>query len=473
MTRYLSLSILCAVSVFLFVSEISAQENEPPPPSSTESAEDEKEANPGSQEVEYSEDNYRRFMELKDQNLQKSSLPTNKYQSGTQKLDELPESSQKHLRNQLREVIVQEGAWTPGDENKDYPYVPSEAAEGNAGLKQQEAEAWQELVGEYHEREALIHANAARSDAAGAAAQAGNQTGGSATTQAGSGGPGGNEGANEGSQGAGKQGKLTGQEQQGTQDRNEGGYSPGSAAQQGDPNAGSTAGVSQNAMEFLMKNGGLETGKEHGSAGAPPGGEAQGGMTAPAGQENSTGQEPTADSIAATTAAGQTVQEETNSQSTAGASQNAMDFLTKKGGSETGNEVSTDTTTADNNAQGTQTGQAGQENPTGQEAAADSSAMTVADSQPVQEDPGSQSTDGSSQNAMEYLTGSESQDSTDATTSASPMDPDGDFEVVSKGTLSIKDLSNAKGVTSPTQGNLPATPPDEAKEKDKKDDGPQ
>jgi len=89
----------------------------------------------------------------------------------------------------------------------------------------------------------------------------------------------------------------------------------------------------------------------------------------------------------------------------------------------------------------------------------------------VQKETNSRSTAGSSQNAMEYLTGSENQDSSDTTTEASPMDPDSEFEVVSKGTLSIKDLSNAKGVTRP--GDSLSTPADEDKEKDKKDDGPQ
>ena len=70
----------------------------------TENVNDESKA--GSQETEYNDDNYRRFMELKDQPGPTSTLPTNSYQSGTEKLDELPESSQKHLRNQLREIIL-------------------------------------------------------------------------------------------------------------------------------------------------------------------------------------------------------------------------------------------------------------------------------------------------------------------------------------------------------------------------------
>jgi hypothetical protein len=72
------------------------------------------------QEVEINEDNYRQFMELKDAMRQRTVLPENAYQSqaGLQKLDKLPESSQKHLRNQLREVIVEGEAWQPGDEDR-------------------------------------------------------------------------------------------------------------------------------------------------------------------------------------------------------------------------------------------------------------------------------------------------------------------------------------------------------------------
>jgi len=56
-------------------------------------------------------------------------IPENifKPESGSQKLDKLPEESQKHLRNQLREIIVQGNEWKPGDEETEYPYSPSAA----------------------------------------------------------------------------------------------------------------------------------------------------------------------------------------------------------------------------------------------------------------------------------------------------------------------------------------------------------
>jgi len=223
-----------------------------------------KKTNTGSQEVEYDDDNYRRFMELKDQPTQNSSLPTTAFRPGTQKLDKLPEASQKHLRNQLREIILEDGEWTPGDENKEYPYVPSEAAEQSPTLQQQEVEAWGELVGKYNEREAQIYNNASRStstasDKAGApdasqtqanAQRSGNKSAGESAAS-------GNSGSD--ATGTGDEKKQAGQGQQSAQASNQGSYSPASSANPNDPNAKSTAGVSQNAMEFLMKNGSVGT----------------------------------------------------------------------------------------------------------------------------------------------------------------------------------------------------------------------
>lgn len=196
---------------------------------------------PAGQEVEVNEDNYRQFMELKDARQQRGVFPETAFkpQSGNQKLDKLPEESQKHLRNQLREIIVQGDAWKPGDEDTEYPYTPSDAASSNPPLQKLEAEAWGELVEGYHQREAQIYANSARSDAASAAA--GSAGYGSGEAQGSPGGAG-NQGSSD--QQAGQQGDAR---QAGTP----GGYTPNSAT---GSSAGSSAGVSQNAMEFLKKN---------------------------------------------------------------------------------------------------------------------------------------------------------------------------------------------------------------------------
>ena len=135
---------------------------------------------PPSTEVDVNEENFRRSMELRDQNLQRSpDLTTGSYSSSTAQraLENLPEESQKHLREQMREVIVENGPWMPEDAGAEYPYVPSERAERNGSLQNREQAAWGEMVAEYHEREAAIHANAERIEAATAAADQSGQSG--------------------------------------------------------------------------------------------------------------------------------------------------------------------------------------------------------------------------------------------------------------------------------------------------------
>jgi len=114
---------LLTISTLLYVPAGFSQDDESALPSQTESegATAENADTPAGQEVEVNEDNYRQFMELKDVRQQRNMLPENAYQSksGMQKLDELPEESQKHLRNQLREIIVQRDQWQPGDEETD------------------------------------------------------------------------------------------------------------------------------------------------------------------------------------------------------------------------------------------------------------------------------------------------------------------------------------------------------------------
>lgn len=200
---------------------------------------------PADQEVEINEDNYRQFMELKDALQQRTVLPENSYQSqaGLEKLDRLPEESQKHLRNQLREIIVQGDPWQPGDEESDYPYVPSAMAANDPALKNQEAEAWGELVDNYHAREAEIYANSQRSNAASAAAGfPATGTGSSATAGAETSG---------GSTGQSVPGQQAGSQNSSRQADAADSYSPNAA---NNVNATSAEGVSQNAMEFLRKS---------------------------------------------------------------------------------------------------------------------------------------------------------------------------------------------------------------------------
>jgi len=256
---------------------------------------------PADQEVEVNEDNYRQFMELKDARGQRNILPENafKSQAGKHKLDELPEDSQKHLRNQLREIIVQGDPWQPGDEETEYPYVPSEAANTDQSLQEQEAEAWEELVDGYHQREAEIYANSSRSKAAAAPAGA----------------SGGGSGDDEGSanRGAGQAGvgQQAGQQDSSEQSSAADSYSPNSSNSPHDPDSKSTAGVSQNAMEFLKGKGSF-TG-------------ATGQADAQAGQQSESEQNRRASPSSANTTPSSS--NESNADSTAGAYQNALEYL--------------------------------------------------------------------------------------------------------------------------------------------------
>jgi len=296
----------------------------------------EDEAVPAGQEVEINEDNYRQFMELKDARQQRNMLPENSYQSqaGAQKIDKLPEESQKHLRNELREIIIQGDQWEPGDEGTEYPYVPSNAASTNPALQKQEAGAWGELVDNYHKREAEIYANASRSKGASATAGANGE------------GTGESEGSAGGNTGQGGEGQQASQQSSAKQSSTAGSYSPNSS---NDPNATSTEGVSQNAMEFLKEQGnqmanageantassedsdGQADAQAEGEADTQTDGQAnaQAGQQADgqeqAGQQNTDEQNRTASTPPENTSPPSP--DEPEPDSTAGASQNALEYL--------------------------------------------------------------------------------------------------------------------------------------------------
>lgn len=363
---------------------------------------EEEETNTGSQETEYNDDNYRRFMELKDQPSQTSTLPTNAYQSGTEKLDELPEKSQKHLRNQLREIILESDEWAPGDEDGEYPFVASEAGEKNPALKQQEAEAWGELVGKYHEREAQIYANAARSDSATG------QEGGApdaAQAQANAGESGGKEGSNSGEGSDGANQDQMGQKQSGQQGQsaenqtasnaNEGSDSASSAsASAGDPNAISTSGVSESALEYLL-SGNSKTGSSKEPGGSPG----------------------TQDANAAQQQAGNSDPGQTGSPSQQAAGQQA----------------------------------AGQQSASQESAAQQSAAQQEMAQQQASATESAQAESESLSNEQS----SQQQNQQQQTTQQNPSE----FVVISNGTLSIKELQNAQGITITTGSNSSQTTP--------------
>lgn len=264
----------------------------------------------GSAEVEHNEENYRRFMELRDRDPRTSNLPINAYQPGSQKLDELPESSQKHLRNELRGVILDEGEWQEGDENKRYAYVPSEAAKNDRELQLQEAEAWDELVEKYQEREAQIHNNSVRSQAARKAANAASAAGNADYRESGdeAGSQPGADARGMGSRGQSGQSGQAGTSGQSTQTgdadrsaqaaqqspsdsgkaRSKDSYSPASdAAQQAEAR---NAGVSENALQFLTQSQSI----------GQPGSQQPARQTSPSGSQPPAQQSSQQDSLAAT-----------------------------------------------------------------------------------------------------------------------------------------------------------------------------
>ena len=426
MMKRIYFAVLVVLLVYLFTPSGFAQDSQAALPSAAE-VEDAAPAEPeipASQEVEINEDNYRQFMELRDANRQRDIIPEDVFKpnTGLQKLEKLPEASQKHLRNQLREVISQGDEWQPGDEEAEYPYTPSEAAATDPSLAKQELEAWGELVDGYNQREAQIYENSS-----GIRSAMGTENGTSSNPGNTAGQPNGT-----GQSGEGSQGQQNGQDNNPGQNDSAGTYSPNAS---NDPNSENTAGVSQNAKEFLQ---GL--GKAGGIAGDP------------------------------------------NATSTAGASQNAMEFLTNNSGqgeaeseagataSQTGQgqgqgESQTDeqnVAQADgqNNAQAD--GQAdGQAQDSQQTETAEKSVSTAspASTSPISTtDPEEESTAGASQNALDYLTGK-----TDQTGDDLKDEPD---ITPQEGTLTIQDLLNAQGISNST-GTAPAsTNPDQEQQPD-------
>ena len=476
MNKRFQFTVLSSLVTFLLLTPVYAQDAETTLPSTTESAEattEEAEIRAG-QEVEINEDNYRQFMELKDPNLQREIIPENAFKpgSGLQKLEKLPEESQKHLRNQLREIIVQGDPWQPGDEETEYPYTPSEDAGNNPALEKQELEAWGELVDSYHDRESQIYENSSGSQAA-----RGSEQGSSNSQQNGQGSPGG------GQDGEGSEGQQGGQEGKPNQSETEGTYSVNGS---GNPDAKSTAGVSQNAMEFLQ---GL--GKGGGNAGdGDSGTSAENGKQGESPTPSETGSQ-VQDSAATSGSAGTT--RDPKARSTGGTSQNAMEFLksnsgqveaesegdtmasqTDQGQGEADGESSAAASQADQGEGETQTDEQkvaqadGQTNGQTQESQQSESAqkpdssISLPGATPVSStETEEESTAGASQNALEYLTGEDVQ---------APGSTDDESNTVQpEGTLTIQDLLNAQGVGDSTGTNPASTSPVEEQHPNKKE----
>jgi hypothetical protein len=479
MKKLLRLTALLAFIALFCASTVFSQDNQAAP-TATDNTEDKTAAEsspPSSQEVEINEDTYRQFMELKDANRQGDIIPETVFKpgSGLQKLDKLPEESQKHLRNELREIIVDGDPWQPGDEAADYPYTPSAAASNNPALQKQEMEAWGELVDSYNQREAQIYADRAGNRAATSSEQGDGFR------------PGGGAGADgkDGEDQAGSPGQSSDQGAKPDKDDTAGAFSPD--AVQG-PSTQSGAGVSQNALEFLQGLGGA--GSEQTGTPRANGGPSNTPASAVSQGQAQTGQQPS-DSSATET---QSALSNADSGNT-GATQNAMEFLnranakagsTTAGGSGSPSPARSEGQPGANAASqaaagGQQAGQdsaqsvaqnsgknsaKGEEQAEGEEAGAqgegqsgsqgDASAQAGQQTEtaektltapPVPEgeitfssrESEAESTVGTSQNALEYLKGEGTQNGETAKGGAKTNPPPA-------GTLNIEDLLNAQGV---------------------------
>ena len=218
--------------------------------------------------VEESDEAYRRRMELEDARQRDLgyTLPPETYAQEQEKLDKLPEESRNNIRDQLVDIIVEDGDWEPSDALKDYPYEPTAAAQGNPELKQQEQEAWDEQIEKYHKREA-----AAFGTYLGPEPGPGNPDGAEGGGQEGAEQEGSEQGAGQAGSGARQETQLEGQESAA------GPYEPYQSNHDRADEEVSTAGVQQSALDFLK---GLQTG---GQTSPPAGSQTAGEQGAPAG----------------------------------------------------------------------------------------------------------------------------------------------------------------------------------------------
>jgi hypothetical protein len=206
-----------------------------------------------SSEVEESDEEYRRRMELEDARQRDLgyTLPAPTYAQKQEKLDKLPEESRDHIRDQLVDIIMEDGEWEPSDALKEYPYEPTAAAMGDPELMQQEQEAWDEQIEKYHKREA-----AAYGTYLGPVPGPGNPSGGQAGGEAGEGAEGSEQGS--GQEGGGAESGTGGDSGAGAEEQaasaataTAGSYAPYQSNRSDSEDEVSTAGAQQSALEFL------------------------------------------------------------------------------------------------------------------------------------------------------------------------------------------------------------------------------
>ena len=203
-----------------------------------------------SQQVEESDEEFRRRMELEDARTRDLGYPApvdNRPQD-LEKIDKLPEKSRDNIRDQVIDVIVENGEWEPFDALREYPYEPTAEAQAEPGLLQEEQEAWAEQIEKYHEREAAAY-GAARGPVPGPGNPSGQEGGEPAAEAGGEQGAGGQGGEQAGEQ-AGEEGSGQGQAGDG-HTGSSGTYQPYEANRSPATDEVSTAGAQQSALDFL------------------------------------------------------------------------------------------------------------------------------------------------------------------------------------------------------------------------------
>jgi hypothetical protein len=186
-----------------------------------------------------------------------------------EKIDKLPPESQKNIRDQITDIIIENDGWEPSDVLEDYPYEPTEAAKKDPALREQEQEAWAEQVDKYHEREAGAF-GATRPPMPGDPGQPGSPGSPGSDQQAG-GQPGGGQNGEEG---------------ESESDNTAGGFNPGQSSPGSSEDEVSTAGVSQSALDFLRGQRGPATTPGGSQPQGTPGGPTEG--QEPVGQQTPT-----------------------------------------------------------------------------------------------------------------------------------------------------------------------------------------
>jgi hypothetical protein len=264
--------ILLAICSSLFIGVVQAQDRASP--------DDQDSSSEQAEQTEAREDAYRKRMELEGSRDQDTfSNTTYTAQAKQEKIDKLPKESRDNIREQLTDVIIENGQWEPFDALREYPYEPTEAAREDPGLRDQEEEAWAEQMEKYHQREANAFGASRPSMPGSDAQQAGGspgpsgQQGNEQSEQGESGGESGGEGEGEGEgeqQGEeqGGEGESQGEEEgqqgsQGSSSSSASSYDPYQPQQSDDSDEISTAGVSESALDFLR----ARQGQGSGSAG--------------------------------------------------------------------------------------------------------------------------------------------------------------------------------------------------------------